>query len=241
MKSVKFALCLATASAMLVAPAVAAAQDDNVVVVTASRSDRSSNFQYYDDDQSAIGFTRKADYFVKPIYVNSDSRSDELRREELFAMLRATIERAEREGIALVAGTYALRPLTTANMEELQIRGGGRPDTSRVMFYARLPVSGKDARASDADARIERFVKGVPATGRSFIETGSTSLALNNPDQYRIDVVRAIAEESRRYAALFGNDYGIEIRGLDSELFWQQASETEVFLYIEHNFVIKPK
>ena len=54
-------------------------------------------------------------------------------------------------------------------------------------------------------------------------------------------VPRAIAAEAKRYAAMFGNDYGIEIRGLDSELYFQQSSQTELFLYIEHSFVIKPK
>jgi len=40
---------------------------------------------------------------------------------------------------------------------------------------------------------------------------------------------------------MFGNDYGVEIRGLDSEFFFKQASETGVFLYIAHTFVIRPK
>lgn len=232
---------LVLAAVSLAIPVASVAQDENVVVVTGSRSDRSSNFEFYDDDQSAIGFTRRADYFVKPIYVNSDSRAEELRRDELFSMLRATIERADAEGISLVAGDYGLRPLTVANMEKLSVRSGGRPDTSRVTIYARLPVAGRDARARSANERIEAFAKGVPVTGRSFIQTGPISLAIDNPDQYRVDVVRAIAEESRRYASLFGSDYGVEIRGLDSELYWQQASETEVFLYIQHSFVIKPK
>lgn len=240
MNSLKFAIGL-IASAAATVPTAASAQDENTVVVTGSRSTRASNFQYYDNNQAAIGYTRKADYFVTPIFVNSDSRSEELRREELLAMLRATIERAEREGISLVAGDYELMPLTAENLDELPILGGGRPDTSRVTFYARVPVQGATSRADAAMARIAAFTKAVPVTGRSFIETGSTSLALNNPDQYRIEVVRAVAEESRRYAALFGNDYGIEIRGLDSELFWQQASETDVFLYITHSFVIRPK
>ena len=232
---------LAAAAFSLTIPAASIAQDENVVVVTGSRSDRSSNFQYYDDDQSAIGFTKRADYFVKPIYVNSDSRGGELRRNELFSMLRATIERAEQQGISLIAGDYGLRPLTVENMEKLTVRSAGRPDTSRVTIYARLPVSGKDARASLANERIENFAKAVPVTGRSFIQTGAISLAIDNPDQYRLDVVRAIAQESRQYASLFGGDYGVEIRGLDSELYWQQASETEVFMYIQHSFVISPK
>lgn len=223
-----------------VTPIAASAQEDTVVV-TGSRSDRSANFQYYEANQPAIGFTRKADFFVKPIFVNSDSRGSQLRRNELFAMLRATIEKAGSEGISLVAGDYALRPLTLENMEELSVRSGGRPDTSRVTLYARLPVEGKDARASKANERIEAFTKSIPVTGRSFIQTGSVELAINNPDQYRINVVREIAEESRRYASLFGGEYGIQITGLDSELFWKQESETEVFLYIRHNFVVRPK
>ncbi len=220
---------------------IAASAQENTVVVTGSRSDRSANFQYYEANQPAIGFTRKADFFVKPIYVNSDSRGSQLRRDELFAMLRATIEKAGSEGISLVAGDYSLQPLTIQNMEDLPVRSGGRPDTSRVTLYARIPVEGKDARASRANERIEAFTKSIPVTGRSFIQTGKVELAINNPDQYRINVVREIAEESRRYASMFGSDYGIQITGLDSELFWKQASETEVFLYIRHNFVVRPK
>jgi hypothetical protein len=232
---------VAVGALALVSSTAAVAQDDNSnIIVTGTRSDRSGS-EYYDEQQSAIGLTRKADYFVKPIFVSSDSRDITQREEELRAMLRATIERAGAAGITLVAGDYTLTPVTLADMGELTIRSGNRPDTSRVSLYARLPVSDSVDRVRDADRRINAFVKGVPVTGRSFIEMGSTVLGLSNPDQYRLAVVKAIADESRSYATQFGSDYGIEIRGLDSELYWQQASENEVFLYIEHSFVIRPK
>ncbi|HEY6817480.1 MAG TPA: TonB-dependent receptor [Croceibacterium sp.] len=224
----------------VLAPVAAAAQDESNVIVTGMRSNRSAN-EYYDEQQSAIGLTRKADYFVKPLYVSSDSRDPDERRQELFAMLRATIERAGAAGITLVAGDFTLTPVTVANMEELSIGSGNRPDTSRVQIYARMPVSSSVASVREADRRITAFVKSVPVTGRSFVETGGTVLGLSNPDQYRLEVVKTIADEARRYAAQFGSDYGIEIRGLDSELFWQQASETDVFLYIAHSFVVRPK
>lgn len=228
------------ALAGLLVPAQAWAQD--TVVVTASRIDRSDYDEYYDDDQSAIGLTRTADFFVKPIYINSDSRDPQLRRSEVNAMLLATIERAEAQGISLVAGEYKLSPLTKASMDDLlTYRRGNRPDTTRVKLYARLPVGGRFKGQDEVDETIAAFRKQVPATGRSYIETGSTDLAIDNPDQYRGDVVRAIANEAKRYAAMFGSDYGVDIRGLESELYFKQASQTEVFLYIEHNFVIKPK
>jgi hypothetical protein len=216
------------------------AQDEGAIIVTGTRSDRSDS-RYYNEDQSAIGLKRTADFFVKPLFVSSDSRDPDLRQQELMAMLRATIERAPAAGIAIVAGDYALKPVTLANLSELRIGSGNRPDTSRVQIYARIPITSGEQRVRDADKTIEAFVKAVPVTGRSFIETGGTALAINNPDQYRLAVVKAIADEAKRYAGLFGNDYGVEIRGLDSELYWQQASENEVFLYISHSFVIAPK
>ncbi|TRD11577.1 hypothetical protein FGU71_06680 [Erythrobacter insulae] len=173
--------------------------------------------------------------------MNSDSRDASVRSAEVTAMLQAAIARAQSQAIALVAGDYKLAPLTLAAMDDLTFGRGNRPDTTRVKIYARLPVGGKFTSVDQVDEAITAFQKSVPATGRSYIESGPTDLAIDNPDQYRGAVVKAIADESKRYAAMFGSDYGIEIRGLDSELYFKQASQTEVFLYIEHNFVIKPK
>ncbi|MDJ0642431.1 MAG: hypothetical protein QNJ15_06420 [Erythrobacter sp.] len=228
---------LALAAVGLAVPAVANAQ----VVVTGSRQDRSTTNQYLGNDVSAIGLTRQADFFVKPLYVSSDSRDSNIRRQEVTTMLRATIAAAQEQGIALVAGDYTLSPLTLETLEDLTYGRGSRPDTTRVTIYARLPVGGQIDSVEEADKRIVPFVKSIPANGRSYVDTGKTSLAITDPDQYRIDVVQTVAQEARSYAAKFGSDYGIEISGLDSDLYWQQSSETEVFLYIQHRFVIKPK
>ncbi|MEM8724799.1 MAG: hypothetical protein AAGE86_04665 [Pseudomonadota bacterium] len=225
------------AIASIALPAVASAQ----VVVTGARQDRSTTNQYLGNDVSAIGLTRQADFFVKPLYVSSDSRDASIRRQEVTTMLRATIAAAQEQGIALVAGDYTLEPLTVGTLEDLTYGRGSRPDTTRVTIYARLPVDGPIKSVDEADKRIVPFVKSIAANGRSYIDTGKTSLAITDPDQYRIDVVQTIAQEARSYAAKFGSDYGIEITGLDSDLYWQQSSETEVFLYIQHEFAIKPK
>jgi len=217
-----------------------AAQD--TVVVTGARQDRSSANGYFrSNDPSAIGVTRTADYFVTPLFVSSDSRNPDERIEELFAMLSATMTEADQAGITLVAGRYTLEPVTAGTMRNLPIMGGNRPDTSRVQIYARIPLRGASASVGTTAESIAEFVKTIPATGRSFIDVGTTGLAIDNPEQYRADVVRHIAQESTSYASMFGDDYRVVIDGLDGKLYWQQSSETEIFLYIEHNFTIRPK
>ena len=231
----KFTL-LAAAAAMLV-PAVAGAQ----VRVTYEAQNRADTNAYFANNEPAIGLTRKADFFVKPLYISSDSRDEEVRKSEVTTMLQATMAAAKAQGIQLVAGDYTLEPLTAETLDNLTYGRGSRPDTTRVTIYARLPVDGSIDSTRSADERIDPFVKAIPATGRSYIETGKTDLAIMKPDQYRLDVVKAIAAEARSYSAQFGSDYGVEIRGLDTDLFWKQAGETEVFLYIKHSFVISPK
>ena len=230
----------ATAAIFTATPVLA--QDGGTVVVTGSRQDRTSANGYFTSGgPAAIGVTRRADWFVTPLFVSSDTRDPDLRSEELFAMLSETITRAEAAGITLVAGRYTLVPVTRANMRALPLISGNRPDTSRVQIYARVPLQGSAPSVRATGERITSFAENIPATGRSFIDVGGTGLAIDNPEQYRSDVVRHVAEESTRYASLFGSGYGVEINGLASDLYWQQASETEVFLYIEHDFVIRPR
>ena len=241
LKTVLAASALSVAAIGALAPATAYAQDDGAVIVTGSRSERYDFDEYYDDEQSAIGLTRTADYFVKAIFVNSDSRDPKVRKAEVSAMLKALLERSQAEGVALVAGEYKLTPIAMDSIGDLSFGRGSRPDTTRVQVYARVPVSGAFKGVDEVDELVDSFKKTVPVTGRSYLETGSTVLAIDNPDQYRRAVVKTIADEAKAYAALFGDDYGIEIRGLDSELYFKQASQTEVFLFIEHSFAIKRK
>ena len=233
-------LAITAAAFVLTTPMPALAQDADTIIVTGSRIERDDYDEYYDDDQSAIGLTRPADYFVKPILISSDSRDAATRSSEVTAMLQATIAQAEAQGITLVGGCYRLFEITEETIEDLSFGRGSRPDTTQVQLYARLPVGGRFDRVEQVDDLVSDFAKDIPVTGRSYIETRSTSLAIDNPQSYRGDVVRAIADESKSYAAMFGPGYGVEIRGLDSELYFKQASETEVFLYIRHTFVIKP-
>lgn len=238
-------LLLLAATIAVAAPVLPLTAQDTVVV-TGSRQDRSSLNAYLAPSRggsgpSAIGVTRRADYFVTPLFVSSDSRNFEERKEELFTMLGETLRLAGPQGIDIVAGRYGLEPVTLENMRELPLAGGSRPDTNRVEIYARIPLRGADPKVSKTAERIKEFVKAIPATGRSFIDVGSTGLAIDDPEQYRGDVVRHIAKEATDYAKMFGNDYGVEITGLHSDLYFQQSSETEVFLYIEHSFEIAPK
>jgi hypothetical protein len=93
-----------------------------------------------------------------------------------------------------------------------------------------------------AEQKFVAFVKSVPVTGRGAIDkTGSLTLTIINPDQYRDTIVKMVADHARSYAAYFGPDYAVQINGIDGQVSWSQVSGTEVFLYMPYRYTIVPK
>jgi len=101
-------------------------------------------------------------------------------------------------------------------------------------------LNGSDA--SEATARIDRFLKALKPVGRALIEpTDDMTLSVVAPDQYRGEIGKIIAADASQMAAKFGPDYVVEVRGLNRPVEWSRASLTEVFLYVPYELVIRPK
>ena len=233
------ALCLAGSVSAPVAAQNADAQNnsniDAEIVVTGSRQ----SADYYDDDQTVIGLRKQADSAVQNVTIMSDSRDEVTRKAEIHAMLSSAIQRAGNSGVQLVTGDFELAPLTATNYKDLVFSKSNRPDTSQISFYVKSKLAGSTGSAQD---RIDNFIKAVPPSGRALMEKqGRLTLTIINPDQYRDEIVRLIAAEAKKNASYFGPEYGVEVGGLNEQLYWSQVSGTEVFLYIPYRFSIRPK
>jgi hypothetical protein len=238
------------------------AQDDSgEVIVTGSRMMNSLSDTPISIAMArppVIGLKRQADSAVRDIEIVSDSREEGMRKREVQAMLLDAIDRAKRDGFSLVTGSSELVEVTRANWQDQfpELAGKAKPgededdddDNEDEAGYednggtttVRLKVKTKlDGSISNAQQKITSFVKGVPATGRSLIEQqGGLQLTIINPDQYRDEIYKRIAEGAKHAASFYGQDYGIQINGLDQDIAWQQVSNTEVFLYIPYSFSV---
>lgn len=205
------------------------------VVVTANRL----NARYAQQDRPVVGLRRQADSAVMSVSISSDSRDEADRKREIHAMLMSSLDRASAAGVEMVTGSFELVPVTTANYQELPMFGAGRVDTSQVSFMVKTKLAGS---VTNAEKKLSDFVKSVPKTGRGAIDKGGgVTLTIIDPDQYRGEIVRLVAENARAQAAVFGPDYAVQVSGIDGQLYWSQVSNTDVFLYIPYRFTIVPK
>ena len=252
--------------ALFVAPL--AAQDDGgdvgeIVVTGTMRNSASGTPISIIAQPPVIGLKRQADSAVRNIDIISDSREEDMRKREVLAMLLAAIDRAKRDGFSLVTGQFELIEVTRANWQDrfpgLAINADSddededdeddddddnkpKPafEDDGSNMTVRLKVKTKlDGSISDAQQKISRFVKAVPATGRSQIEQkGGLALTIIKPEQYRDELYRRIADGSNHALTFYGQNYGLDITGLDQAIAWRQVSNTEVFLYIPYSFSV---
>jgi hypothetical protein len=213
-----------------------------------------------------VGLKRQADSAVRSIEIVSDSRDEDMRKHEVQAMLFAAIDRAKSQGFSLVTGQFELVEVTRANWQDqfpgLAIKADDadaddeddedRDDDNENKPPAayeddgntttiRLKVKTKlDGSIGNAQLKISKFVKTVPATGRSQIaQKGGLALTIINPEQYRDQIYGRIAAASKHSVTFYGPEYGVNMTGLDKAIAWKQVSNTEVFLYIPYAFTIE--
>ncbi|MFM5917666.1 MAG: hypothetical protein ACKOOL_09050 [Novosphingobium sp.] len=205
------------------------------VMVSANRQ----SAPYYRQDRPLVGLRRPADAAVMQFTVTSDSRDDAVRKQEIQAVLGAALDKAKAGGFELVFGNFQLERLTRENVKDVNYEWGGRVDTSKVTVMARTPLTGS---AKDAETRLLTFLKTLKKSGRAVLETpGTIQLTVINPDQYRDQVLKLVAEDARHNAALFGPEFSFSIAGTDLPVVWTQVSSTEIFLFVPYRYNINPK
>jgi hypothetical protein len=232
-------LALAPAAHSQSAPPPAKPEDQGLgeVLVTANRQ----NAAYAQQNRPVVGLRRRADAGVMSVYVTSDTRDAAERTKEIYTVMEAVIDRAAAAGIQLVVGNVPLRTITRANYKNLPVVWAGRLDTGKIEFMLKAPL---ESSAFATRMKLAEFIKSVKGAGRGTFETGASiypadiNLTVVNPDQYRDAVIRLVADDARKQAAVFGPDFTPTVAGIDGPVAWSQVSSTDVFLYLPYSYSI---
>ncbi|MBT8427083.1 MAG: TonB-dependent receptor, partial [Erythrobacter sp.] len=163
------------------------------------------------------------------------------RRREIRAMLADAVRRADWSGMELAYGDYILTRLTAENIEEIDLQRDNRPDSERVVFRVKARLGGTQTGEA-AQAQIENYIQSVPEVGRAQMDSwGSSTLSIVGPDSYRSQIAQKIAEDANARAAQMGDNYAVEVEGLNMPVQWARSGPGEVLLYIPYKLTIVPR
>lgn len=220
------------------APALAQDLGSQEIMVTGSRVDQDD----YSEGMPAVGLRRAADFLIREVSVSGDTRDDDQRRSEIYAMIERALRLADKHGVQLAYGDFVVQPLTLENYKELVLtEDRQRPDSEATSFLVKAPLS-PGTTASAAQKRVAAFIEAVPEVGRAQMDkAGEMSFSVVAPDSYRNQIAAMIAEDAHAMATRVGDGYAVEIEGLNMPVQWARSGPSEVMLYIPYRLTVVPK
>jgi hypothetical protein len=211
---------------------VAAAQLEEIVVTGSRRGSY--------EEMPAVTVPKTADFLVQSIRLGNDSRSPDLRRQEIVQTIESMMKQAARaRNIELSYGEGFLLPIDLSEDALEVIEDNKRSDTSYVNIFVKVKFDAKqDAKAQISALR--KFIAGASKVGRTEIDTlGDIGLSIVNPERYRYEVIGAISAEVGRLKQALGVDCKLGLNGLEGRVRWERTSVSELTLFIPYQIELK--
>lgn len=185
-----------------------------------------------------VSIKKTGDFLVLRVNVENDSRDVSLRRQEIDETVGRMIESAAKIGrIQLHSGEH---PITRESPKIKLSEGSDRADTSCAELYVKVPLKADD-NVPALTEELKNFVSSTAVAGRTELLPGEVGLSLLDPEQYRHELIGAIAKDVVKVASLFGESASFTVTGLDQKMKIRRVGVTEVELYLDYGFVISSK
>lgn len=196
------------------------------IVVTGTRES-----EYF--EMPSVTFKKKADFLVQHVQLINDSRSPDLRKNEILQTIKnITASSKKIKGIELSYGDGFLVPINLDDDSLKIIDDKKSSDTSRVNISIKIAISEKEPAKVKIE-ELKKFLKGVSLVGRTLLEEeGDIGLSIIKPEQYRYEVLSLIAKENNKLKQVFGADCSAETDGISGRVEWDRIAVDELVLFI---------
>ena len=206
------------------------AQNDAVeeIVVTGLMEDDSY------EQMPSVTLKKPADFLVQRVKVINDSRSKDLRNDEIRQTLQALIDSGKsRNGIQISYGSSFLQPLD-AKDKSLTFGEQKGKDTSYFNISIKQKYNEKVPAKQQTDELLA-FIKRAKKAGRTELEVDDEiAMSIVNPEKFRPEILQKIAKENSSIKSAVGSDCTISLDGLSNRVKWERNSISELTVYIPY-------
>lgn len=183
----------------------------------------------------AATIIRKADFVTCPIALSSDKKEPEERFADIQSALRMIASAAEQNPkIRIHSGPVTLSGETQSSFS-LSKLSSGYDSASTARLHILVPVADGKPDVFAGGLTIKQFVAGIKFPEKIDCRLGQIQLALDNPEQYRPEILKAVADNmklARETLALQGE---IHVSGLATPVMARQADDENIELYINYS------
>lgn len=116
--------------------------------------------------------------------------------------------------------------------------GSWQHPAAAAEIYLLVPLTKERDNIFTAGAEAARFVEGLRLPGRARCELGQLQLAVENPEQYRTNLLGEIAQEIKRTRAAMTAEGSVRVDGLEGSVLVRQADNRQVELFLNYTLSV---
>jgi len=219
-----------------------------LLIVAAARADDSleeivvTGMRAANQQLPATSLKKQADYLLLRVDVTNDSREYKIRREEIYATLRAMAASASKDKtieLSIIREDKLVLPLKLDDTT-LNFTSRGQNETLSTTINVKTRIGSVTADAPALIAKLKNFVSSVKPVGRTKIDDEEeTQVSVVNISQYRDPVIQLFANDVKKVTAALG-DYRVVVRGLDNPIQWVRDGTLDVTIFVPYEYDVVP-
>ena len=184
-----------------------------------------------ESDRVSVSLRKEADFVSMPVLIKSDHRNSS-DRFKAISQAKAAIQQAadKNKDVHIYNGPVVLR--------NRKVDFWGYGNFSQMRLHVLVPLAGTKKDIFQCATEIKQFVDSVSLPKKVKIESDEILLAVDNPAQYREQLLKLIGEEVSQSRAALGADGKAVVKGLESPVRILQADERHVELFLDYSVSI---
>jgi len=188
----------------------------------------------YSPLQPAARMKAPADYVAIPVNIQNDSRDPLKRADEIEKALRALAEKlAPHADLKIMPGVVSL-----SAREQSKLSSDAYAGSAQLYVLGSLK---QDANVFALTKRIYQIVSGLALAEGTRITLGNTALGLDEPENYRSQVLGLIARSVAEARKSLGATGVVEVEGLENPVSVMQLNDREVLLFINYRLRVQSR
>jgi hypothetical protein len=191
----------------------------------------------------ATSLKRQADFLLLQVEISNDSRDYKIRRDEIYATLRAVLAAAERDRAIELAVTREDNIVLPLKLDDttLNFKNDGVRATLETTISIKTAIGSGATDGAALIAKLKNFVSSIKPAGRTTLnEDEETQVSVVNIVQYRDPVIQLFANDVKKVTSALGGDYRVVIRGLDQPIQWVRSGTLDVTIFVPYKYDIVP-
>lgn len=171
-----------------------------------------------------------AEYVALPLSLYSDVDNPKRRAQRLHKLQSVIVDKVNRDkSITLQMGSVSLSPRKTSSFKF----SSSYSSSSETTLYLLTPFA-KDSNIYSLTQKIIEFVDAIKKPDDTEIRLGNSLLAINNPEEHRLTLLKKIKNEIELTKKVLGNDYKVTVSRLEGAVLVKQQSDRKVRLFINY-------